>query len=59
MGPKVRAACEYVEQTGGIAAIGSIDDAEGLLAGTAGTQVMLPDRRDSATCSAAETTRAV
>ena len=39
MGPKVRAACQYVEQTGGFAAIGSIDDAEGLLAGTAGTCV--------------------
>jgi carbamate kinase len=39
MGPKVRAACQYVEQTGGFAAIGSIDNAEGLLAGTAGTRI--------------------
>jgi carbamate kinase len=39
MGPKVRAACNFVEQTGGFAAIGSIDDAQTLLAGTAGTRV--------------------
>jgi carbamate kinase len=42
MGPKVRAACQFVEQTGGIATIGSIDDAPGLLAGTAGTRVEPP-----------------
>jgi carbamate kinase len=40
MGPKVAAACQFVEQTGRVAAIGSIDDAEGLLAGTAGTSVL-------------------
>jgi carbamate kinase len=39
MGPKVRAACEFVLQTGGFAAIGSIDDAQALLEGTAGTCV--------------------
>ena len=39
MGPKVRAACEFVERTGGFAAIGSIDDAPALLAGTAGTTI--------------------
>jgi carbamate kinase len=39
MGPKVRAARQYIEHTGGLAAIGSIDDAEGLLAGTAGTRI--------------------
>ena len=39
MGPKVRAACEFVEQTGGFAAIGSIDDAQALLSGSAGTVV--------------------
>jgi carbamate kinase len=59
MGPKVRAACQYVEQTGGFAAIGSIDDAVGLLAGTAGTHVMPTDRGDSATRNAARTTGAV
>jgi carbamate kinase len=44
MGPKVRAACQFVEQTGGTAAIGSIDDAEALLAGTAGTSIVAADR---------------
>jgi len=39
MGPKVKAACQFVEQTGGVAAIGSIDEAPALLAGTAGTRV--------------------
>jgi carbamate kinase len=39
MGPKVTAACEFVERTGGLAAIGSIDDAQALLDGTAGTSV--------------------
>jgi carbamate kinase len=39
MGPKVRAACLFVEQTGGFAAIGSINDTEALLRGEAGTVV--------------------
>jgi carbamate kinase len=39
MGPKVKAACEFVQQTGGFAAIGSIAEAEGLLTGEAGTRV--------------------
>ena len=39
MGPKVKAACGFVKQTGGFAAIGSIHDAEALLAGSAGTRV--------------------
>jgi carbamate kinase len=39
MGPKVEAACRFVERTGGRAAIGAIDQAEAVLAGTAGTQV--------------------
>jgi carbamate kinase len=39
MGPKVRAACWFVKQTGGTAAIGSIDDTEALVRGEAGTQV--------------------
>jgi carbamate kinase len=39
MGPKVRAACQFVEHGGQFAAIGSIDDAPALLAGTAGTIV--------------------
>jgi carbamate kinase len=45
MGPKVRAACQFVQQTGGFAAIGSIDDAPALLAGTAGTSVTLDPAR--------------
>ena len=44
MGPKVRAACSFVEQTGGIAAIGSITDAEALLRREAGTIVSLDAR---------------
>jgi carbamate kinase len=41
MGPKVRAACRFVEKTGGTAAIGSINDIEALLRGDAGTTVAL------------------
>jgi carbamate kinase len=39
MGPKVEAACRFVEETGRRAAIGSIRDFGGLLEGTSGTQV--------------------
>jgi carbamate kinase len=39
MGPKVRAACWFAEQSGGFAAIGSIHDTEALLRGEAGTRV--------------------
>jgi carbamate kinase len=39
MGPKVEAACDFVEATGGRAAIGRLADAAALLAGTAGTTV--------------------
>ena len=39
MGPKVRAACSFVEQVGGIAAIGSISDVEALLRMETGTVV--------------------
>ena len=41
MGPKVRAACWFVERTGGFAVIGSIHDTEALLKGEAGTRVAL------------------
>jgi carbamate kinase len=41
MGPKVRAACSFVEETGGLAAIGSISDTAALLRGDAGTTVTL------------------
>ena len=39
MGPKVRAACSFVEETGGLTAIGSIEDTPALLRGEAGTIV--------------------
>lgn len=39
MGPKVRAVCTFVEQTGGIAAIGSSTEIEAVLHGDAGTTV--------------------
>jgi carbamate kinase len=41
MGPKVRAACSFVEQTSGLAAIGSISDTAALLRGEAGTIVTI------------------
>ncbi|MGO8824392.1 MAG: carbamate kinase [Acidimicrobiales bacterium] len=39
MGPKVEAACRFVEATGGIAAIGDLADAASILEGRAGTTV--------------------
>jgi carbamate kinase len=39
MGPKVEAACEFVLATGKTAVIGSLEQIEAMLAGTAGTQV--------------------
>ena len=39
MGPKVKAACSFVDETGGIAVIGSIADTGALLRGEAGTLV--------------------
>jgi len=39
MGPKVRAACQFAEETGGVAAIGSISHTPALLRGEAGTIV--------------------
>jgi carbamate kinase len=41
MGPKVEAACRFVEATGGTAAIGALEDAHRILAGDAGTIVEL------------------
>jgi carbamate kinase len=40
MGPKVEAACRMVEETGGRAAIGSLNELPGLLEGSSGTQVI-------------------
>jgi carbamate kinase len=42
MGPKVAAACRFVEATGGTAAIGALEDAARIVAGGAGTTVV-PD----------------
>ncbi len=39
MGPKVEAACQFVERTGGEAVIGALEDASDLLRGLAGTTV--------------------
>jgi carbamate kinase len=39
MGPKIDAVCRFVERTDGFAAIGSLADAAGILAGTSGTRV--------------------
>lgn len=39
MGPKVDAACRFVEITGGMAAIGRLEDAREILAGEAGTVI--------------------
>lgn len=39
MGPKVDAACSFVERTGGIAAIGAMTDLELMVRGEAGTRV--------------------
>jgi carbamate kinase len=39
MGPKVTAAVQFARETGGRAVIGSLDDIDGLLSGTAGTTV--------------------
>jgi carbamate kinase len=39
MGPKVEAACRFVERTGGRAAIGGLAEIERIVDGTAGTQV--------------------
>jgi carbamate kinase len=50
MGPKAKAAASFVERTGGIAGIGPLDDALGILLGTAGTQV----RPDATTPTAPE-----
>jgi carbamate kinase len=44
MGPKVDAVCRFVETTGDMAAIGSLEEAERILAGTAGT-IVTPNGR--------------
>lgn len=44
MGPKVEAACRFVETTGDMAAIGRLDQAESILEGSAGT-IVTPNAR--------------
>jgi carbamate kinase len=44
MGPKVEAACRFVEATGGVAAIGSLHDAARVARGEAGTRIELSAR---------------
>jgi len=44
MGPKVEAACHFVEHTQKRAAIGALSDIDALISGTAGTQVVLKDK---------------
>ena len=39
MGPKVAAACYFAATTGKVAAIGSLDDIDAVIAGSAGTQI--------------------
>ena len=39
MGPKVAAACRFVDETGGVAAIGSLDDVQEMAAGKGGTRI--------------------
>jgi carbamate kinase len=51
MGPKIRAACQFVEQTGGRAAIGSIHDIAGLIRGEVGT-IVVADPADVETAPA-------
>lgn len=40
MAPKIAAAIEFVRQTGGIAGIGRLQDAQAIMAGQAGTQIV-------------------
>jgi carbamate kinase len=53
MGPKVSAACDFVESTHGRAVIGALDDLPALLAGTAGTTVVPHAQTSYQSCSAA------
>jgi carbamate kinase len=46
MGPKVEAACEFVEQTGNLAGIGQLKDAQEILSGQSGT-VITQDATDT------------
>jgi carbamate kinase len=41
--PKIEAACRFVEKTGGIAAIGALDQAAAIVRGEAGTRIVSRD----------------
>ncbi len=45
MAPKIDAACRFVEQTGGEAAIGALAELEAIAAHEAGTRVVSTDAR--------------
>jgi carbamate kinase len=47
MGPKVDAACHFVELTGHTAAIGALSDIDAILAGKAGTSITPTGTRDT------------
>jgi carbamate kinase len=44
MGPKIEAACRFVEATRGVAGIGALADAREILAGRRGTRIAAPER---------------
>jgi carbamate kinase len=46
MGPKVESAIEFVKKTGGWAAIGSLNEADKVIAGTAGTRIEERNEKD-------------
>jgi carbamate kinase len=50
MGPKIEAACRFVERTGGTAGIGALADAQRIVAGDAGTTVVPETRRRRDCC---------
>ena len=47
MGPKVAAAVEFVAASWGRAVIGSLDQIDGFVAGTSGTNVVRPPRSNA------------
>lgn len=51
MDPKVRAACDFVNRTGGMAGIGALEDASAILARQAGTRVLPAPARGSGPCA--------
>ena len=46
MGPKIEAACRFVEATGGLAGIGALADARAILRGERGTMVAPAERSE-------------